>query len=118
MIALTPLRWDVPLNPGDKDDYTIDLMGRLLETGEGVSTWSLTLSATSIAAGLVLGSGAYATSLTGTVLRIWFSIDPAHVADAAFDGLGTWLDMQVQVTTNNTPARIRNRTLLLRVCRE
>jgi hypothetical protein len=117
-ITLSPLKWDQPLDPGDEVDYTFDLSGRLLEVGETVQTWNITLSDASIAAGLVLGSGDYAPSINGTVLKFWFSIDPARVADSAFDGIGVWLDMVVDITTTNTPPRVRNRTLLLRVCHQ
>lgn len=128
-VSLSPLKWQAALDPSDKVDYTIDLVGRLLEVGETVQSYTLTLSAASTAAGLTIGSGAYATALgsivngvftagSGTVLRIWFSIDPTHVNDTAFDGTGVWLDIQLQVTTTNSPARIRDRTLLLRVCRQ
>lgn len=117
-ISLSPLKWSQALNPGDEVDYTFDLAGNLLETGETVDVWSLTPSLASIAAGLIVGSGAYASALTGTVLKFWFSIDPAHVDDTTFDGTGTWLDMTVEVTTTNAPPRIRYRTLLLRVSRQ
>lgn len=116
-IPLSPLKWSQALNPGDEVDYTFDLAGNLLETGEAVASWSLTLSAASIAAGLQTGTGQYASSLTGTVLRFWFSINPSHIADSDFDGTGSWLDMTVEVTTNNSPPRIRNRTLLIHVSR-
>lgn len=117
-ISLNPLKWLQALNPGDEVDYTFDLAGNLLETGETVQSWSLTPSAASLAAGLILGSGQYTSSLTGTVLKFWFSIDPAHVSDTDFDGTGVWLDMTLEVTTTNAPPRIRNRTLLLRVARQ
>lgn len=128
-VALAPLKWDSALNPEDQVDYTIDLVGRLLEVGETVQSYTLTLSAASIAAGLLIGSGAYATALgsvtngiftagAGTVLRIWFSVDPTHQADTDFAGTGVWLDMQLKVITTNTPPRTRERTLLLRVCQQ
>lgn len=115
-----PLQWLQPLDPRDEVDYTFQLMGTLLETGETVSdgNWALTPSAETIAAGLIVGSGPYASSLSGTQLTFWFSVAPAHVDDVAFNGTGIWLDFDLEVTTNNTPPRIRNRTLLLRVARQ
>jgi hypothetical protein len=125
-----PLKWTQPLNPKDEVEYTFDMAGRILETGETVDAWTLTFSDASIAAGLVEGTGEYATALgaivngefqidpNGTILRIWFSIDPTHQNDSAFDEAGIWLDMNVHVTTTNDPPRIRDRTLLLRICRQ
>lgn len=117
-ITFSPMKWTQPLNPEDEVDYTFDLQGTLLEVGEGVTSWDLVLSVASIAAGLTLGSVAYVKTLTGTIVKVWFSIDPVHQDDAAFNGTGTWLDMEVSVVTNNTPPRIRSRTLLLRVSRQ
>lgn len=117
-ITLSPMKWTQPLNPKDEVDYTFDLQGTLLEVGEGVTSWDLVLSAASIAAGLTLGSAAYVKTLTGTVIKVWFSIDSAKINSTAFDGIGTWLDMEVSIVTNNTPPRPRSRTLLLRVSRQ
>jgi hypothetical protein len=128
-VALTPLKWDAALNPEDQVDYTIDLVGRLLEVGETVQSYTLTPSDTSVAAGLLIGSGPYASALgsitngiftagSGTVLRIWFSINSTNQANVGFFGTGVWLDMQLKVVTTNTPPRTRERTLLLRVCQQ
>lgn len=118
-IALSALEWSQALNPGDTVDFDVDLTGRLLEVGETVASYTLTLSAASIAAGLVLGTGSYASSQpTATSLLFWFSIASGHVADSAFDGTGAVLDMELLVTTTNVPPRIRQRTLLLHVARQ
>ena len=117
-ISFYPLKWEVPLNPKDEVDYTFNLLGNLLEVGEAPTSWDLVLSDASIAAGLTMGSGPYAKSLSGTIITVWFSIDPARQADTAFDGIGCWLDMTVSVDTNHSPPRARERTLMLRVARQ
>lgn len=120
-IPLYTAKFTQPLNPlGDKVDFIYDASGRLLEVGETISGYTITLSAASIAAGLVLGSGVYAPSLMPslTQVKFWLSIDPAHAGDAGFVAPGIWLDMILAITTSNSPARIRDRTLAVRVCQE
>jgi hypothetical protein len=119
-IPSTAFKWSTAMDPTDVTDYLFDVTG-LLDTAnnEGVSSYTLTLASESVALGLTIGTGAYATSSPSTnVYRVWFSIDPAYQSNGAFDGGGTSLPMTLTITTNSSPARTRQRTLVLPVAQQ
>jgi hypothetical protein len=112
--------WDEQMDPKDVVDYVVDVSG-LLDTanGEGIASYTLTLNAEATALGLTLGTAGYAISQpTPTSYRIWFSISAGFQSNAAFDGTGTSLPMELTITTNSTPARTRQRTLVLKVAQQ
>jgi hypothetical protein len=110
------------MDPKDQVDYEIDLTGTveepgMLEDGEECASFDLTLLAESVAVGLELGTGSRAPVLINTNkgIRVWFEVDSAEWGNAAFDGAGATLPMELTVTTNTSPSRRRQRTLVLEV---
>ena len=112
------------MDPADVVDYELGLGpdggdDALLEEGEQVADWTLTLSAEAVALGLEVGTGDYAPSQpTPTSFRFWFSVDALLQDDAAFDGAGASLAMELTIETDSTPARTRQRTLVLQVAQQ
>jgi hypothetical protein len=90
----------------------------LLELGEQIDSFEVVVLPEAAALGLTIMSGsgrdiALAENDTGIVM--WLTIDDAFVGDAAFEGAGTALGMEVTIVTNSTPPRTRNRTFVVQV---
>lgn len=118
-IPLYAIQWPQPLVPGEQDDFVFEGVGWILEPGETISTYSLTLGADAITAGLTLGTGTFAPSQpSATSIKFWFSIAAVHLADAAFTAPGVIVSMTLSIATNNAPPRTRFRTLALQICQE
>lgn len=113
-------QWSQPMDPADEIDYVVDVAGLLdVAGGEAIASYTLTLGAEAVALGLTIGTGAYAVSQpSSTSYKIWFSIDPAFQSNSAFGGQGALLPMTIKITTNSSPARIRERTLVLQVAQQ
>jgi hypothetical protein len=102
------------LDPTDILDFQIDL-APILEIGEGITSCTATLPTESVLLGLEIKTTAgYATTLTGTILRIWLGIIPAEQANSAFVA-GVTLPIIITVTTNATPPRVKQRTVAVKV---
>jgi len=122
-IPPTAFRWTQAMDPADTVDYVVEVGGAsgLLDipAGEGIASYTLTLGAEAVALGLTIGTGGYAiTQPTSTSYRIWFSINISYQSNAAFDGAGSALPLVLKITTDSSPARIRERTLLLQVAQQ
>lgn len=102
------------MDPTDIVDFEIDI-APILETGEGVTTHTEAIPTESALLGLqIKTTGGYATSLTGTILRIWLGISSAEQANAAFVD-GVTLPIEITITTNSTPPRVKQRTVAVTV---
>lgn len=112
------------MDPADVVDYELELgpdggSDALLEDGEQVDDWTLTLSAEAVALGLTLGTGDYApVQPTPTSFRFWFSVDAMLQDDSAFDSAGSSLAMELTIETDSMPPRTRQRTLILQVAQQ
>lgn len=117
-IPSTAFVWGYAMDPSDVVDFTFDVAG-LLEAGEAVASYTLTLGAESVALGLVIGTGPYAPVLvSGTEYRIWLSVNSTFQSNVAFDGAGSSLPIVLQVITDSAPARTRERTLVVKVAQQ
>ena len=102
------------LDPSDLLDYQIDVSS-LLETGESISTFTLTVPAESVLLGLTLNTtGGYATTLASNKIQFWVSIDPSKQGNAAFNSVAV-LPLELSIVTNSTPARKKQRTVAIQV---
>ena len=118
-VPLYAIQWPLPLSPSEQDDFVFEGLGWILEAGETIAAYALTLGADAIAAGLTVGTGAFSPSQPSpTSIKFWFSIAAAHIADAAFAAPGVIVSMTLSITTNNSPSRTRFRTLALQICQE
>lgn len=113
---------EVEHDPYDRVEYTLNLEGAsggILEDGEGIASWSVALTAEAAALGLTIGTLDWAPMQPSPLqVRFWIEVDSGFQANAAFDGEGTRLGVEVNVTTNNVPARRRQRTAAIKVAQQ
>jgi hypothetical protein len=112
-----------PFDPNEVLEYVAAGSGTLLEDGETIDPafgrWSLALLAESVAAGLEIieGDPDYSDPelINGnTEIRFWVRMDPDALDDPVFLA-GVLLPMEMTFWTTSSPARRRQRTLVLRV---
>lgn len=113
-IPATALVWAESMDPYDVVDYAVDCTA-ILDEGENIASYTVVPYAESTLLGLTTGTGAYATSLSGKILTIWLSVQAAKQEDPAFLGAGTSLPISLSITTSSTPARKKQRTLVVKV---
>lgn len=113
-----------PMDPSDIRDYEVVLsqgtdVTSFLDPAEGVASFTVALSAEAVAAGLTIKTeGGYATSITDTTIRFWLEVDAGSQGSTAFDGNGLALGIVITVTTNSTPARKKQRTVIVNVANQ
>ena len=98
-------------DPSDVADYLVNF-DDLLATSETVALQSVTIDAASTGVGLALGSGAYAPIAVSKSVRFWLTCSQPN--NAAF-ATGVLTVVTVTVTTNASPARTFQRSVLVRV---
>lgn len=119
VIPAGAFKFSVVMDPAERIDYQIRLKDagkELLEAAESIDTYTLTLYPEAIALGLnILTAGAYAPFEDGSNITFWLDVDEGFKQDAAYDGNGATLAMELTVITDNNPARTRQRTLTVGV---
>lgn len=114
-IPKNTLVFEETMDPSDLIDFVIDC-APLLESGEDVASYALTLPAESLLLGLTLETtNPYQTELVNKKLRFWTSIALDKRANTIFDNDGTVLPIEVSITTNSIPPRRRQRTVGIKV---
>lgn len=109
------------MDPKDNVDFLLTLngVGGILETGETIASYTLALRPEASALGLTIGTATYAPSNPTTAqILFWLTVDPTFQANAAFDGSGVILGVEVTVTTSSNPARVRQRTVAIQVAQQ
>lgn len=109
------IAWAQPLDPSDRADYVVQLRG-LLTGDEIIATASATLLPEAVALGLsIIEDAQHGPAIADeTNLEMWFEVDEDFRENAAFRG-GADLPVEITVTTNATPPRRFQRTMVLRV---
>jgi hypothetical protein len=105
------------LDPHEEKDYGINL-GLLLQPGEEIDSYELTLLPEAVAAGLEIMEGEgrdHALFLDNTGVKFWLTIADEEKTNAIFDGAGASLPLEITVVTDSTPPRTRQRTFLATV---
>ena len=107
--------WTQSMDPYDIVDYIIDC-SKMLEEGENISTYTVSLLAEASLLGLTINnSGGYSTTLiSGNRIRVWLSILPAEQSNPIFVNAVT-LPLEVTITTSSTPPRRKQRTVAVTV---
>lgn len=112
------------LDPHEEIDWLLDCSD-ILEAAEQIDTYSITVLAEAVALGFTIMSGSgrdhAKAPVAGTAdkgVLFWSTIDGAYQANAAFDGSGTSLPVELEIVTNSTPARTRQRTFLTKVAQQ
>lgn len=115
-IPATAALFDQAIDPDDTVDFTFaitagDASSNLLQTGESVASYTLALTPESVAAGLqLMTGGGYGPCYSNYLFTFWVSVDPSKRQQAIFSA-GATLGVELTVVTDNTPPRVRNRTL-------
>ena len=115
-----------PLDPGDTLDFYAALSvgaqdvspAPMLLTGETVAGLVVAVSSEAAAVGLKImsGSGYPAPAINSSnVISFWLSVDAAMRSSTVFNDGGILLGVELTITTNNNPPRIKNRTLAVLV---
>ena len=109
-----PVRLGEAMDPAEVLDFVFDLAG-VLDAGEAIDDFALTMSAEGAALGVAIETGARAPLPIedGRAVQIWFGVAPAMQGDAAFAGDGISVGVELRATTTATPARVRERTFAL-----
>lgn len=112
------------LDPHEEIDWLADCSD-ILEAAEQIDTYTLTVLAEAVALGFTIMSGSgrdhAKAAVDGTSdkgVLYWATIDSAYQANAAFDGTGTSLPVELEIVTNSSPARTRQRTFLTKVAQQ
>lgn len=119
-IPPTAVKFAGTLDPQEELDFAINCVG-LLEAGETIASYTLTVLAEAVALGLTIMSGGgrnHALNDSDAGIDLWLTIAPGFQANAAFDGAGTPLPLHVQFETDSSPARTRERTFLVQVAQQ
>ena len=125
-IPPTAVSFTATLDPHEELDFVINC-GGLLEVGEEITSYTLTPLAEAVALGLTImsGSGRDHALITGdatyddnTAVRLWLEIDDTDEGDASFDAAGVSLPVEIEFVTNSSPARTRQRTVLVKVAQQ
>lgn len=98
-------------DPSDIADYLIQF-DDLLDTAETLVSQSVAIDTASAGVGLALGTGSYAPVAVSKAVRFWLTC--AQPTNAAF-AAGVLCVVTATVTTNGSPARTFQRSVLVRV---
>lgn len=112
-IPKTAFVWDDTMDPYDVVDYKVDV-STLLQSGESVDSYTIVAPAESVLAGLTIGTASYASTISGNMITMWLSIASAKQLDAIFD-TGVNLPVELSISTNSSPPRKRQITLVVKV---
>lgn len=113
-----------PMDPSDIADYAIVLSkgvdtSSFLAADEEVQSYSLTLTAEAVAAGITIKTGAgYATTLTNNRIRFWLEVSADQQSSSIFDGSGIVAALVLTIVTTASPARRKQRTLSVQVANQ
>lgn len=105
------------LDPQEELDWIIPC-APLLEAGEEILSYTLTVLPEAVALGLTIMSGGgrdHGLVEGNQSILVWLEIDDAFESNAAFDEGGINLPMEVTIVTNSDPRRTRNRIFLVPV---
>ena len=100
--------WEQTMDPQDIVEYKVDC-GPILEVGEDIASFSLSLPSESTLFGLELGTSTRAASRDGNIITMWFSFDGTPIATPVV------LPVELTIVTTSTPSRTKQRTLGLKV---
>lgn len=116
-IPATATYWAAKMDPSDLIDYVFDLStDSILETGELVSSYTLTVQSEGVAVGFEIQAlGGYEPSIaTGNIITAWFAVNIANQGDVAFDA-GVDVPIELEINTDSTPSRRIQRTFVVTV---
>jgi len=113
-----------PLDPKDILDQKVNLRQddsdqTFLQPNESAASFTLVATAEATAAGLqIMTGGQRDPALSGNMVRFWLQIASGMQENAAFNGAGLTLGIELTITTNSTPSRTKQRTLAFQVAQQ
>lgn len=125
-IPLNAVEVEQEMDPADIVDFIFNAYDTsdpaklpLLEAGEIISGYTLTMSAEGAALGVTIETVAPRASAlinTNTGIRFWLSVSGAFQSDAAWDGAGTKIPVTININTDQN--RVRERTMVIKVAQQ
>lgn len=93
--------WPSPMDPADYKDYVAE-WGAVLQEGETISTFDVTMSAEGIALGVSIDAVTHPPAKVDDDKNIvmWPMVDPLNQGDAEWDGDGTQVAIEITITTS------------------
>lgn len=115
--------FEYEMDPKDLVDFTIEGSSfdkPILEPGETIASFTLTLGAESAALGMELGSGSYLATVTNdeTGVKFWSEFYSGFYEHASFTDPGVTLPLELYITTSSTPPRKYQRTVAIKVTQQ
>lgn len=108
--------FETAADPADRVDWQIDLGDKILEAGESVWSWTLTVDSAAVALGVAISTEAgYTAALVNSnrSLRFWLEVASGFQSNSAFDGEGINVGLTLQVVTDSVPTRRVERTFVV-----
>jgi len=91
----------------------------LLDHGEDIASYTVTVTAEGGAAGLgIKEGGGYAITLLDDIVELYFEVAADMQSDPMFDGAGVSLPVELSLTTTATPPRKKQKTVLVKVAQQ
>lgn len=115
------------LDPSDLVDFHVIIsqgepdakIPTVLLVGEAVADYSLGVTPEAAAVGLsIVEREGYQNRLVGNVLSLWLEVDASMRGAAIFNGLGVTVAIELIMTTTSDPARIKQRSFLVRIANQ
>jgi hypothetical protein len=123
-LPLNAKAFSAQMDPADVLDWQATLSQgstglEMLQVGESVVSFAVALTAEAIAAGLQINTtNGYATLLVGNVISFWVSVLSGSQASAVFMGAGLPVGIEITITTDANPARVKQRTVIVTVAQQ
>lgn len=115
-IPAAATQWAQSIDPTDRTDFIVQF-GSLLEAGEKIDEATVTVMPEGVALGLTIledvDHGPFITEDTNIELTL--EVDEDYRDNAAFDGSGSLLPILFTITTDATPFRRYQRTMVVKV---
>jgi hypothetical protein len=125
-IPLNATQFRQQMDPADVVDYVADAYDTsdpaktpLLEAGESIVSYTLTMSAEGTALGVTIESvapRAPALINSNKAIKFWLSVTSGFQTNVAFDGAGTLIPILVTIDTDMS--RRRQRTVVVQVAQQ
>lgn len=115
------------LDPSDLVDFHVIVsqgepdakIPTVLLLGEAIADYSLALTPEAAAIGLsIVERAGYQNRLVGNVLSLWLEVDASMRGAAIFNGAGVTVAIELTMTTTSDPARIKQRSFLVRIANQ
>lgn len=118
------------LDPADILDFYVSLaqgaedavLPPILLVGEAVATLAVAVTTEAAAVGLkIMTGGSYPAPKVDpatNVVTLWLGVDSARQGDSVFNGVGVTVGVELTITTNNNPPRVKQRTVSIKVAQQ